>query len=317
MMPRLMSDLGRAMAALGRLRRVLHRGVISLMLAAPAAGAALAEGPDPTTAALRPPSDVPGEDAIAEKGDVASERPNGEGRVALHPTVAELETIILRTLSAADLQALGTEAAEGAVLGTDIRVHELRAELDVRADALARIFEMLGRQDLPPERLPKVLAEIVARQKSLLARVQLLEPSDPRAAELRDALAAAIETAEYERVDALLAEAETLEFEAMRQLLAALDQRILNAAAIYPEAGAQRGQQGALLHAAARAGLPQFFPRGRFCQWHFGHRLCEQLADSSRLCERRPNHPLCDDDRFCKKRPDHPLCDDDPPPSPS
>jgi hypothetical protein len=318
-MLRLTLNLGRAMAALGQLRRVLRPGMICLLLAATCPGAALAEAPDSDTTALRPPSDAPAD----EKGDVASERDaNADGDVSLHPTAAELETIILRTLGAPDLQALVVAAAGGAVLEPDARVRELGAELDLRPEALARIFEMLGRQDVPPAQLAKVLAEIVARQKSLLERVRLLEASEPRAAELRDALAAAIETAEYDRVDALLVEAEAIEFEAMRQLLAALDQRILNAAAIYPDAG---GFAGAMLGHKGRAGfggLLQLIPPGRFCEWHSGHGLCERwAADSERarasVCDRLPNHPLCDDDRFCHKRPDHPLCNEDPPPSPS
>jgi hypothetical protein len=327
-----MSTWGEPMAALGLLRRVLRSGTLAgaLMLAAAASAASADRSPEPAAPiALGARSAAPSEDAGAGKADVASERAaNAEGGVALDPTAAELETIILRTLSAADLQALVTEAAAGAVLETDPRVRALGAELDLREEALARIFEMLGPQDVPPERLAEVLATIVARHHSLLERVQLVEASQPRAAELRDAVVAALETVDYERVDTLLAEAEAIEFEAMEQLLEALGLRVLEAAAIYPDAGDLAGtwlgykaaQRGALLHRAGRAGFGGFlplFPRGRFCQWHFGHRLCERLADSSRFCERRPNHPLCDDDRFCKKRPDHPLCDDDPPPSPS
>jgi hypothetical protein len=300
--------------------------MISLMLAAAAPAASADGAPEPAAPiALGARSDAPGADAVAGKDDVAPERAaNAEGDVSLDHTAAELETIILRTLGAADLQALVTAAAGGAVLETDPRVRALAAELDLRAEALARIFEMLGPQDVSPERLAKVLATIVARHQSQLERVQLVEASEPRVAELRDAVVAALEAVDYERVDTLLAEAEAIEFEAMQQLLDALGQRVLEAAAIYPEAGTWLGskaaQRGALLHRAGRAGfggLLQFFPRGGFCQWHIGHRLCERLADSSRFCERRPNHPLCDDDRFCKKRPDHPLCDDDPPPSPS
>jgi hypothetical protein len=306
------------MAIPGRLRRVLKFGMVPLVLAATCSGAAVAEPPDPEIEALRPPTGAPAEQATAEKGDDAFDRDgDAEGDVALHPTAAELEAIILSTLGAADLQALVEEAAGGAVLKTDPRVRALGAELDLRAEALARIVEMLGRQDVPPEQLAEVLATIVARHKSLLERVRLLEAADPRVAALRDALAAALETAEYDRVDALLAEAGAIEFEAMQQFLAALDQRILNAAAIYPEAG---GFAGAMLGHKGRAGFGGFLqlrPRSHFCQWHFGHRLCERLADSSPLCERRPNHRLCDDDRFCKKRPDHPLCNEDPPPSPS
>ena len=324
------------MAALGPLGRVLLSGTISgaLIFAATPSGASDAGSPDPAvTVVSGPPGNARGDDVVAEEGSIASARgANIEGAVFLRPAPAGVKTIMQRSLSAVDLQALVREAAPDAVLETDIRVRELGGELDLREEALARMLKMLRRQDVPPERLADVLAEIVARHQSLLERVRRLEASDPRAAELRDAIAAAIETAEYDRVDALLAESEAVEFEAMRQLLAALDQRVLNAAAIYPEAGDVAGAQlgfgkaaqlGAQLHGAGRAGfggLLQFVPSGRFCQWHPGHRLCQLWADSASLCERQPDHPLCeddDDDRFCEKRPDHPLCDDDQPPSPS
>jgi hypothetical protein len=318
------------MAIPGRLRRLLQIGTVPLVLAATCSGAALAEPPDPEIEALRPPIGAPAEEAIAEKGDVAPARDaNAEGDVALPPTAADLETLIERTLGAADLQALVKEAAGGAVLETDPRVRALGAELDVRAEALTRMFEMLAGQEVPPERLAEALATIVARHKTLLARVQLLDASDPRAAELKEALAAAVETADYELVDALLARGETFEFEAMRQLLAALEQRILNAAAIHGPSGAVAGTlrgygraavNGALLHGEDRAepeGPPRFVPSDGFCQRQPEHRLCERRADSPPLCDRLPDHPLCDDDRFCKKRPDHPLCNEDPPPSPS
>jgi hypothetical protein len=298
------------------------------MLAATSSGASLASASDPDVTARRPASEALGGDAIAERGNVTSDRDvSAEGGASLDPTAAELETIILRTLSAADLQALVTQAAGGAVLETNSRVRELGAELDLRQEALARMFEMLGRQDVPPEQLAEVLAEIVARHKSLLERVQFLEASDPRAAELRDAVAAAIETAEYDQVDALRAEAEAIEFAGLRQLLEAIDQRILNAAAIYAPSGAIVGTplgygraavNGALLQGGGRAdseGPSRFVPSDGFCQRHPEHRLCERMADSSPLCDRLPNHPLCEDGGFCRRHPDHKRCEE--PPSPS
>jgi hypothetical protein len=312
-------ELGRAMAALGQFRRLMQSALICGALAATPPGASAAGPPDPaTTVLLGPPGNSLGEGVVPEQASIASDRAaNLQGDLYLGPTPADVKTVIQRTLSLVDLQTLVGEAAGGADLATDPRVRKLGAELELREDALARILAILGHQDVPPERLADALAEIVARHKSLLERVRLLEASEPRAAELRDAVAGAIETAEYDRVDALLIEAEALGFEAMRQLLEALDQRILAAAAIDPEAG---GIAGTRRHSAGRAGHRgplQLFRSGRFCNWHPGHHLCERWAQSFSLCERLPKHPLCDDDRFCKKRPDHPLCDDDPPPSPS
>jgi hypothetical protein len=324
------SNLGRAMAVPGRLRRALHSGMISLTLAASSSVASAAGGSGPhITVALGPPSNARSEAAIVENGSSAPGRGANTGNDVSLPTPAEFKTIIQRTISAVHLQALVRGAARGTFPETDARVRELGAELDLREEALARIFQMLGRQDVPPEQLADLLAEIVARHKTLLERVRLLEASEPRAARLRDAVAAAIETADYELVDALLADAEAIEFEAVRQLLEALDQRVLKAAAIYAPSPAIAGTQlnygtaampGALLHGGGRAGAEgarQFVPSDRFCQRHPEHRLCEQRADSSPLCDRLPDHPLCQDgdNSFCRRHPDHKRCEL--PPSPS
>lgn len=313
------------MAALGALRRMLRSGMI--ILAATLSGALANGAPDPrVTVVLAQPSDALGEDAVADEDSIA---PGGatEDGVSLRPAPTEFQTIIQGTLSAVDLQALARGAARGAVLDSDTRVRALGAELDLGQEAVARMLEILGRQDVPPERLAEVLAEIVARHKVLLERVRLLEASEPRAAELRDAVAVAIEKGEYELVDALLAEPEAMEFGALRQLLAALDQRALKAMAIHAPSDAVTGttleygnaaDHGAPLHGGARAaseGPPQFIPSEGFCDRHPEHRLCERWADSSPLCDRLPNHPLCEDGGFCRRHPDHKRCEQ--PPSPS
>ena len=327
------------MAALGSLRRVLLSGIISgavVVLATPSS-TLIAESPIPiVTVVPGSPSQALREDAIAGKGTAsgrASGRDNNvEGDVFLGPTPAEVEAIIRQFLNAVDLQTLVRDAASGALLETDTRVRDLGAELDLENEALARLFEILGRNDVPPERLAAVLAEIVARHKSLLERVRLLEASEPRAAELRDAAVAAIETADYDRADALLAAAEVIELEAKRQLQEALDQRVRNAAAIDEQGGGDvAGTQleygeaaglGALLYGDVWAGSEasvQFVSRDRFCRSRPEDRLCQQWAESSSLCDRKPDHPVCrdDDDDRCEKRPDHPLCDDGDPPSSS
>jgi hypothetical protein len=125
----------------------------------------------------------------------------------------------------------------GASVEVNAKIGELSEALDLRHEALARMFEILGREQVPPERLEATLAEIATRHKGLLERVRLLDATDPRAGQLRDAAATAIETAEYDRADALLADAESIEIEAMRRLQQALDQRGLNAAAIRAEHG--------------------------------------------------------------------------------
>jgi hypothetical protein len=316
------------MVALGRLCRVLTTGMISLMLAAVSYGAsaAAAAGPD-FTDALRLSRDARGEDVATGRNIGGPDRDDIEGGAAVHPTAAELRAIIQQTFSAGDLQALVGQAAGGAALELDPRVSQLAAGLGLEAGSLARMFGVLGTQEVPPAQLANVLAEIAARHLSLLARVRLLEGSEPRAAALRDAAAAAIGTAEHDRADALLAEAEALEFEAADQLPEALDLGAVPAAATYAPFGAiaglppryGRAAAGAMLHGSDRAtseGPPPPVPSDRFCQGHPGHPLCERWAATSPLCEQEPNHPLCQGNNpFCRRHPDHKRCEL--PPSPS
>lgn len=314
------------MAALGRPRRALIAGTIALMLAA-SYGASAAGAADPD-AAPPAPGDAPGQDMVAATSDVGPDRDaNAEGGASLEPTAAELEAIIQQTFSAGDLQPLIGGAAAGADLEIDPRVRELAAGLGLEAEALARMFEILAREEVPPARLANVLAEMAARHLGLLERVELLEGSDPRAAELRDAAAAAIETAEYDLANGLLAEAEALEFEAGDQLPEALDLGAVPAAATHAASGtfaaipARYGKAaaGATLHGGGRAGSegpPPFVPSDRSCQRHPEHPLCERWAETSSLCDRLPNHPLCQgNNAFCRRHPDHKLCEQ--PPSPS
>lgn len=292
------------MAALGPLRGALQSGAIAgfLILATIPSGAWAAGPPDSGT--------DPAEEFAAGKAD----------DLFAAPTPDAVREIILSTLSPADLASLVGDAARGAAVASDARVRALGAELDLRQEALARMLEILGRHNVPPERLADALAEMVARHQAVLARVRLLEAEDARAAELRDALAGALETAQYDRFDQLLAEGQAMGLEAARRLLEALDQNALQVAAIYPEAGRGRSfgfgpaGHGALLHGVRRlilARAAQFFSASGFCQWHPQSSLCQRWADSAPLCDRLPRHPVCVE-RFCNENRSHPLCGDDP-----
>jgi hypothetical protein len=301
--------------------------MITLLLGAVSYGASAAGAADPDAAPGA--GDAPGQDMVAATSDVGPDRDaNAEGGASLQPTAAELEAIIQQASGAGDLQALVGGPAAGAALEIDPRLRGLAAELGLEAAALARMFEVLGREEVPPARLAKVLAEMAVRHLSLLERVGLLEGSEPRAAELRDAAAAAIETAEYDRADALLAEAEALEFEAGDQVTEALDLDAVPAAAIYAPSGAiatipawhgKAAAQGARVPGGSRGGSegpPPFVPSDRSCQRHPEHPLCERWAETSSFCDRLPNHPLCQGDSpFCRRHPDHKRCEQ--PPSPS
>lgn len=291
------------MAALGPLRGALQSGAIAgfLILATIPSGAWAAGPPDAGTDP---------EEVVAGQGN----------DLFAAPTPDAVREIILSTLSPADLASLVGDAARGAAVASDARVRALGAELDLRQEALARMLEILGRHNVPPERLADALAEMVARHQAVLARVRLLEAEDARAAELRDALAGALETAQYDRFDQLLAEGQAMGLEAARRLLEALDQNALQVAAIYPEAGRGRSfgfgpaGHGALLHGVRRlilARAAQFFSASGFCQWHPQSSLCQRWADSAPLCDRLPRHPVCVE-RFCNENRSHPLCGDDP-----
>lgn len=314
------------MPALGGICRLLTAGMISLMLAAVSYGGSAAGAADPDVSLTLGPT---AEDNVAAPGNGAPEGDaSAEGEASLQPTAAELETIIEQIFNAGDLQALVGQAVGGAALEIDPRLRELAAALGLEAGALARMFEVLVRQEVPPALLANALAEMAAGHLSLLERVGLLEGSEPRAAELRDAAAAAIATAEYDRADALLAEAEALEFEAGDQLPEALHLGTVPAAAIHAPSGAiaaippwhgKAAAQRALVHGSGRAGsegAPPFVPSDRSCQRHPEHPLCERWAETSSLCEQQPNHPLCQGNNpFCRRHPDHKRCEL--PPSPS
>lgn len=260
-------------------------------------------------------------DGLADSAAPVVLGPPGDATETSSPTAADLAAIVESTLTAEELQSVVAAAADGSLSRTDNRLRALAAALEIRQEALTRVLAALGREDVASDRLVQALAEIVARQKSLLAQLRLLEPPEPRAAELRDAATEAIETGQYDHIGTLMAEAEAIHFEALRQILALLDQSSKEIAAIYPEAGARAGpqfgfrpaQQGALLHGGLRPGFGPMDRFGRFCDWHPGHRLCERRAVLVPFCDRFPNHAQCtSSDDFCREHPDHRSCEQPP-----
>ena len=184
-------------------------------------------------------ADARAQDVTATDRSIASGRDTViEGDVYYQgATNTEVQQIIRQTLNEPDLLGLVEAAVRGVSVEANVKIGELGEALDLRREALARMFEILGREQVPPERLEATLAEIATRHRGLLKRVQLLDTTDPRALELRDEAAAAIKSAEYGRADELLAAAETIEIEAVQHLQNTLNQRALNAAAIRAERG--------------------------------------------------------------------------------
>jgi tetratricopeptide (TPR) repeat protein len=124
------------------------------------------------------------------------------------------------------------------------RVEELSHKLDVTGDAVIEFFRILGRKEVPLEKLPETLAEIAARHRGMLDRLTALDPEDPAVRERVEEARAAIKVGDYDRADQLLSEAEAGDLaavrmaeELVRQALEAADRRRLSAAATRAERG--------------------------------------------------------------------------------
>ena len=182
--------------------------------------------------------EAPTEEITATDRSIASGRDTIiEGDLNQGATQAEVEDIIAQTLSDRGLLSLVEATARGVSVAANEKIGELSEQLNLHREALARMFGILDRDEVPPERLGEELAELARLHQRLLKRKASLNAVDPRVAELRDAASAAIDAAEYEEADALLAEAEAAELEAIRDLREALTKRTLSAAALRVERG--------------------------------------------------------------------------------
>ena len=81
-----------------------------------------------------------------------------EGNINLGPSAADLQAIIEDTLSAPELLEAVRAAAQGGAVEGNERVRELSDQLNLRQDALARMFGILEREQVPAERLADLLA---------------------------------------------------------------------------------------------------------------------------------------------------------------
>ena len=84
------------------------------------------------------------------------------------------------------------------------KVEELSKRFCVTDAPMKRFFAILGERQVPVEELPERLAEIAARHKDLLARVEHTVSSDPGVQARREEARAAIEAGEYDRAERLL-----------------------------------------------------------------------------------------------------------------
>jgi tetratricopeptide (TPR) repeat protein len=98
------------------------------------------------------------------------------------------------------------------------KVEELSKRLGVTEAATERFVTILGDQQVPIEQLPERLAEIAARHKELLARVERTASNDPRVQTLKEEAKAAIEAGKYDGAERLLNEAKDAAIGAARRL---------------------------------------------------------------------------------------------------
>jgi tetratricopeptide (TPR) repeat protein len=97
-------------------------------------------------------------------------------------------------------------------------LERVRAQLEVSTGALDRFLRDIGEAGVPSEEQPARLAEIAARHKELLARVERTASSDPRVQILKEKARAAIEAGKYDDAERLLNEAKEAAIEAARRL---------------------------------------------------------------------------------------------------
>jgi class 3 adenylate cyclase/tetratricopeptide (TPR) repeat protein len=96
------------------------------------------------------------------------------------------------------------------------------ASSQVRVQAIARFFAIVGEASVPPEQLEAKLVEIAQRYQELLARVETPSSTDPAVQQLKEQARAALEAGDFARAEELLNQAKARDLAAIEQMQAAL-----------------------------------------------------------------------------------------------
>ena len=103
-------------------------------------------------------------------------------------------------------------------------IDELKGRLNVNQTQLLTFFQILGEENVAPERIGSKLVEIAQHYRDLLEQAAVTASDDPQVAALKEQVRLALETPNLERADALLAEVQEIQD-------AAADRMALEAAA--------------------------------------------------------------------------------------
>ncbi len=112
------------------------------------------------------------------------------------------------------------------------KVAELSQKLGVTNSALENFFRLLGKEQVPPEKLLECLVELAEHHKQLEEQVRSLSTDDQEIEALRKQAATAINKGDYPQAEGLLAKAENLYLELAKKHKEKLHRDYLQAAAI-------------------------------------------------------------------------------------
>jgi tetratricopeptide (TPR) repeat protein len=121
------------------------------------------------------------------------------------------------------------------------------ATSQLRAEALARFFAILGEADVSPERLTQKLVEIAERYQTLLAQLDATGSSDPEVQRLKELAHEALQAGDFARTEELLNQAKARDLSAIEQMRAVMEQMQATLNARQLSAAETAAKNGALM----------------------------------------------------------------------
>jgi tetratricopeptide (TPR) repeat protein len=171
---------------------------------------------------------------VTTQGGVAAGRDIRDSTIIVGIPPEKLEALVRDRTALLDDK---TKLLEGQVKSHELTIDLLKKELNINERQIGAALNILGENDVPPERLAAKLVEIAKRFKEL-KEAGAPQPGDaPEVAQLRKEANQAIDVGDLARADELLAGLEQVQQAALRREQQVLDQRALDLA----ETQARRG----------------------------------------------------------------------------
>jgi tetratricopeptide (TPR) repeat protein len=137
------------------------------------------------------------------------------------------------------------------IAGIPPEIHQaLAKQLGLTEAALTSFFQILEREQVPPEELDSKLREIAKLQKELERKLSTFTSEDPAVVALKEDARVALEAGEFERAELLQNKASARDVEAAKGMQEAAKQRLLSAADSKAENGVLKYTQLAYAEAA-------------------------------------------------------------------